>query len=1327
MNKLIAKFIAVVVSLSLLNLNITVYAEKESFVAPPCLAEISHHAVQNDLRTVPQTPKHTDITERGADPDEWSFYKTAVSPDMNTETADGAVFFANKTAFNIKDHVKAFSISTALSGILILFLVAALFGCTFFPLCFQIGCFVLGSIIAVVWASNYLSSIIVTWLVKIFIPANLIAPDNIPLDEINGNNPWADKKYLHDLREWAVSNQADVKLVKQAALKIGQLAVTEVLPRRVEIVWWLIARSDSWWFNSLRRMLLPNVLDHEYQRLNDKSTFNIYLTKPGRMIKFFLKRIYIKLLSWISKSPEIRIEGDPNQKRDVIEGKILLYRTDLEYAVYSLRTPWDTDAKVAKKVQHELDSLDQMLGDLLRGVDNTDIIEALRGMANQARNDIERKEMNAEFVLSKLIDKHIELIKGLHEDEKIKISKRLTSGTDDTDGITAGDDDTEYDDVSVVPGGDGKEKEYTDCIAAFEGFKDTVFFPYFEQRDSIAGEGEVNRIKREIELCRSYVYMTRLKYIQLRQEYIDQKKDDKIPLLNIMIYALTRDILPKLEQAIKDEKLSAHRILSKYSLIESIERMKRTSNFDHKENMFSNMAWIVHAHGDTDADRDESNVLFVSNKETMSNIANLITLFKMSPSSDISTVSSGKPEARPKRIGEERRFLSVFNDVQNELDLPKSIEKLDANFSNIHKLLDHFKRDILKKIHASNDDVDVITAEIGYDLWKKINDAFEFRPIQEHDPAKQSPHEQLLGYVENFNAVLNKKLRRKFVPRESLLKEKSLILVVQDMNWPLLQDLIDQAVYPNIKAIISRTGTPTAHWVIMAQGEGIQTLTSVVGNFKDIIEGQKAFLRGAEGILFVNPKRSARKSAEKQMIRDIALQSLADKRAQFPTRVVETQDGNQLLIGANATEEKELETARKVASFNGLFRAEFATRKFRFSPAAAEVRKYKHIKDVPDDILAALRADLIKYEELLTKKLLSAMEGMTNGVVFRTFDYAPDKLVSGIPASHYKGLDFYFKDVFGGEILRANMRSGLNAQYQADQTTGSIYGPVKLEFPQLRTSGEKKELLSRFRSVKQLFTKKVRFRPRNKAERTTVGKITPDDGRVKSAGKIQVGYMIETPEALEIFESDILPSSSFCSIGSNDLTRYLFKLPNREDPKYARYYTRLQPRMLYEIEQLVKKVQECHNKKNKIFEISLCGEFAGNPLFVIFAVYLAGTYGVPFGLTVDSSQVALIKHLIRNISFEEVREKVFQRYEAIDDKVKKNENNERYEDLEKEINRLAEAMHRKIMDRIYKSREFKKELPEARRKYNEALKNAGKAHAAAEPVKQSETAVAAAN
>lgn len=111
---------------------------------------------------------------------------------------------------------------------------------------------------------------------------------------------------------------------------------------------------------------------------------------------------------------------------------------------------------------------------------------------------------------------------------------------------------------------------------------------------------------------------------------------------------------------------------------------------------------------------------------------------------------------------------------------------------------------------------------------------------------------------------------------------------------------------------------------------------------------------------------------------------------------------------------------------------------------------------------------------------------------------------------------------------------------------------------------------------------------------STVEEVKSFHALCHEAGITQVGIMIETPAIIHVLP-DLKGLVSFLSIGTNDLSQYLFAA-DRMHPQLGALNNPWQPGLLRSVKQVVEKAQDLD------IPVGVCGESAANPLLsIVFA------------------------------------------------------------------------------------------------------------------------------
>jgi phosphotransferase system enzyme I (PtsP) len=129
--------------------------------------------------------------------------------------------------------------------------------------------------------------------------------------------------------------------------------------------------------------------------------------------------------------------------------------------------------------------------------------------------------------------------------------------------------------------------------------------------------------------------------------------------------------------------------------------------------------------------------------------------------------------------------------------------------------------------------------------------------------------------------------------------------------------------------------------------------------------------------------------------------------------------------------------------------------------------------------------------------------------------------------------------------------------------------------------------------------------------------------------KIEFGAMLEVPSLAEMLD-ELLPRIDFISIGTNDLTQFLFAA-DRSDPRLAQRYDWLSPAIL----RFLKRILDAARAAG--VPARVCGEMAGRPLE---AMALIGLGAENFSIT--PAGVGPVKAMVRSLDAAAIRARVEQ-------------------------------------------------------------------------------------
>ncbi|HKX90919.1 MAG TPA: phosphoenolpyruvate--protein phosphotransferase [Sphingomicrobium sp.] len=378
-----------------------------------------------------------------------------------------------------------------------------------------------------------------------------------------------------------------------------------------------------------------------------------------------------------------------------------------------------------------------------------------------------------------------------------------------------------------------------------------------------------------------------------------------------------------------------------------------------------------------------------------------------------------------------------------------------------------------------------------------------------------------------------------------------------------------------LKAVILEEGSLTSHMVIVARAIGVP----VVGRLHDIRhsveEGEPILVDGDNGSVIIRPSRQLVSSFEHRM-------SLSQKRrAEFAavrTLPAVTQDGVHVSVMVNAGLAEDAATLSMMGADGiGLFRTEF-------------------------QFLVSATLPGRERQQRLYRKVLEAAGNRP--VVFRTVDIGGDKALPYLTDVHEEAEN----PAMGWRALRLSLDRLTLMKAQARALIEASGGKVlRVMFPMVSEPWEYDE-------ARALFEEQVAWA--RKAHR-------------KLPSRIEYGAMLEVPSLAEMLDQ-LLPRLDFLSIGTNDLTQFLFAA-DRSDPRLAQRYDWLSPAIL----RFLRRVLDAARDAN--VPARICGEMAGRPLE---AMALIGIGAENFSIT--PAAVGPVKAMVRSLDAAAVRSRLDQ-------------------------------------------------------------------------------------
>jgi len=375
-----------------------------------------------------------------------------------------------------------------------------------------------------------------------------------------------------------------------------------------------------------------------------------------------------------------------------------------------------------------------------------------------------------------------------------------------------------------------------------------------------------------------------------------------------------------------------------------------------------------------------------------------------------------------------------------------------------------------------------------------------------------------------------------------------------------------------LKGVVLEEGSLTAHVVIVARAMGVP----VVGRIRNlrgmVREGDEVLVDGDTGSVTLRPGQGVLSAFEARFAR-----AKEKKAAYAKLREIEpfTRDGERIEVMMNAGLRDDVGMlAMTGADGIGLYRTEF-----QFLVSAALPSRERQAR--------------------LYRDVLDAAKGKP--VIFRTVDIGGDK------ALPYLANDIAKEDenpAMGWRALRLALeRKGLMKSQARALLEGCAGRDLNVMFPMVSEPWE-------FDAAKQVFEEQLDFLRKRKHQLPNA---------------IRYGVMLEVPSLAEMLDQ-LLPRVSVMSIGTNDLTQFLFAA-DRANPMLAERYDWLSPAILRFLDRVVK------NCVGMPVDLGVCGEMGGRRLEALALIGL----GIR-RLSITPAAVGQIKELVRKVDTKEIGE-----------------------------------------------------------------------------------------
>jgi phosphotransferase system, enzyme I, PtsP len=378
-----------------------------------------------------------------------------------------------------------------------------------------------------------------------------------------------------------------------------------------------------------------------------------------------------------------------------------------------------------------------------------------------------------------------------------------------------------------------------------------------------------------------------------------------------------------------------------------------------------------------------------------------------------------------------------------------------------------------------------------------------------------------------------------------------------------------------LKAVVLEEGSLTAHMTIVARAMGVP----VVGRLQDVRhsvnERETILVDGDNGSVIIRPTRSLAAGFDHRM-------ALSQKRrAQFAavrSLPAITKDGLEVSVMVNAGLAEDAAALELTGGDGiGLFRTEFQF------------------------LVSATLPGRERQQRLYAKVLDAAGD---RPVTFRTLDIGGDKALPYLADAK----DEAENPAMGWRALRLSLDRSTLMKAQARALIEASAGRVlRVMFPMISEPWEYEE-------ARALIEEQIAWARKSKR---------------KLPARVEFGAMLEVPSLAEMLDQ-LLPRVDFLSIGTNDLTQFLFAA-DRADPRLAERYDWLSPAIL----RFLKRVLDAARAAG--VPARLCGEMGGRPLETMA---LIGIGAENFSIT--PAAVGPVKAMVRSLDAAAIRQRLDQ-------------------------------------------------------------------------------------
>jgi phosphotransferase system enzyme I (PtsP) len=378
-----------------------------------------------------------------------------------------------------------------------------------------------------------------------------------------------------------------------------------------------------------------------------------------------------------------------------------------------------------------------------------------------------------------------------------------------------------------------------------------------------------------------------------------------------------------------------------------------------------------------------------------------------------------------------------------------------------------------------------------------------------------------------------------------------------------------------LKAVLLEEGSLTAHMTIVARAMGVPVVGRLTDIRHSVEEGEQILVDGDNGSVIVRPGKVLLSGFEHR------LATRQKRRAEYEAvrnLPAVTLDDLPISVMVNAgLAEDAVNLDASGADGIGLFRTEFQF------------------------LVSATLPGRDRQQRLYSNVLAAAG---SKPVVFRTVDIGGDKALPYLTDIR----DEAENPAMGWRAIRLSLDRSTLMKAQARALIEASGGKIlRVMFPMISEPWEYDE-------ARKLFEEQLAWARKSK-------RPLPK--------KVEFGAMLEVPSLAEMLDL-LLPNVDFLSIGTNDLTQFLFAA-DRADPRLAERYDWLSPAILRFLRRVNMQAREAG------VPVRVCGEMGGRPLE---AMALIGI-GIE-QLSITPAAVGPIKAMIRSLDAARIRTRMEQ-------------------------------------------------------------------------------------